>query len=72
MDREHLHFDIDEDDLLDDNKGVFMVDTHSSSLCELLTSRISQDADIEKGEVPYSTQHLLEKLKEKDEQIDYM
>lgn len=31
LDCERLHFDIDEDDLLDDSKGVFKIDTRSSS-----------------------------------------
>lgn len=41
LDNKHLYFDIDEYDLLEDNKDVFMVDTYSSSLWELLTVTIS-------------------------------
>lgn len=49
-----------------------MVDTCSSSLHERPMGTISQDFDVEKGKVPYSTQHLLAQLMEKDENNDHM
>lgn len=62
MDYEWLHFDINEDDLLDQNEGVFMVDTKSSLHHEQILDIITCDADVEKDEVSNSTQHLLAKL----------
>lgn len=59
MDSEHLHFDIDEDDLLDDSEGVYMVHTWFSSLHELFVGTISRDADVKKNEASDSTQHFL-------------
>lgn len=55
LDKEHLHSNIDNDDLLDDSEGVYMVDTPSSWLHKLPSSTISKDAYVEKDEAPNST-----------------
>lgn len=55
MDGECLHFDLDEDSLLDDSEEVFMVDTCSFSLNELSVRIVSQDVGVEKGEALEST-----------------
>lgn len=54
-DSEHLYFNIDDDECLDDREEIFMVDTHCSSLCEMFVGTISWDADLKKAELPDST-----------------
>lgn len=69
---EMLCFNEKEDNLLNDNKDIYMVDKRGSLQCEKLANTTSQYVGVREGDVSESTQQILEQLRESDSQINHI
>lgn len=66
FDGKKLYFNINEEELLDEDEDVCMVDIRGSLHHGHLAVITSQDVGVEEGSMLDSTQHLCSQLKERD------